>query len=98
MHRHTVLFNLNDDLDDAKRDEVVATLRTLKDLPTVNSMILEKNLVPVGDMAPYEFVLMGDFNDQDARDAYEKHDTHVQIIRETFLPHVKNFAIGDVNF
>ena len=98
MHRHTVLFNLNDDLDDAERDEVIATLRTLKDLPTVNSMILDKNLVPVGDMAPYEFVMIGDFDDQAARDAYEAHDTHVKIIRETFLPNVKNFAIGDVNF
>lgn len=98
MHRHTVFFNLNDDLDDTKRDDVIATLRTLKDLPTVNAMILEKNLVPAGDMAPYEWIMIGDFDDQDARDAYERHDTHVKIIRETFLPSVKNFAVGDVNF
>ncbi len=94
MHRHTVLFNLNDDADE---QAVIGAMRKLADLPTVDAMMLEENALPPGDKSPYKWCLIGDFADQDARDAYEKHDTHVDIIRNTFLPAVKDFIISDVN-
>lgn len=94
MHRHTVLFNLNDDTDE---QAVIGEMRKLADLPTVDAMMLEENALPPGDTSPYKWCLIGDFADQDARDAYEKHDIHVDIIRNTFLPAVKNFIISDVN-
>ncbi len=95
MHRHTVLFNLNDDADEAA---VMSAMNGLKDLPTVESMIIEENIVPIGEHSPYKWLLIGDFADQDARDAYEKHEHHVDVIRNTFLPSVKDFIMSDVNF
>jgi len=95
MHRHTVLFNLKDDADEAA---VMTAMNSLADLPTVESMLIEENIVPIGDHSPYKWLLIGDFADQDARDAYEKHAQHVEVIKNTFLPNVKDFIMSDVNF
>lgn len=94
MHRHVVLFNLNDDADE---EAVIDTMKILATLPTVDSLILAENAVPPGDKSPFKWQLVGDFKDQDARDAYEKHDTHVDVIRNTFLPNAKDFLVSDVN-
>ena len=94
MHRHVVLFNLNDDAD---AEEVIGSMKILASLPTVDALMLEENVVPAGANSPYKWLLVGDFADQDARDAYEKHDTHVDIIRNVFLPNVKDFIMSDVN-
>ena len=95
MHRHTVLFNLNDDADE---EAVITAMKTLAVLPTVETMMVEENIVPPGDHSPYKWCLIGDFADQDARDAYEKHDNHVDVIRNTFLPAVKDFIMSYVNY
>jgi hypothetical protein len=94
MHRHCVLFNLNDGSDE---DAVIESMKVLGSLPTVEAMMVEQNALPVGDKSPYKWILIGDFKDQAARDAYEKHDTHVDVIRNTFLPNVKDFCISDIN-
>ncbi len=95
MHRHNVLFNLKDDADEAT---VMAAMNTLATLPTVEAMIIKENLVPPGEYSPYKWLLIGDFADQDARDAYEKHEHHVDVIQNTFLPNAKYFIVSDVNF
>jgi hypothetical protein len=95
MHRHNVLFNLKDDADEAA---VMAAMKSLAGLPTVEAMVIEENIVPIGDISPYKWLLIGDFADQDARDAYEKHDHHVDVIQNTFLPNAKDFIVSDVNF
>jgi len=95
MHRHTVLFNLNDDADEKA---VMTAMQGLADLPTVESMMIGENIVPLGDISPYKWLLIGDFADQNARDAYENHEHHVDVIKNTFLPNAKNFIVSDVNF
>jgi hypothetical protein len=95
MHRHTVLFNLKDDADEAA---VMAAMKGLADLPTVESMVIGENVVPIGDISPYKWLLIGDFADQDARDAYESHQHHVDVIKNTFLPNAKDFIMSDINF
>ena len=95
MHRHTVLFNLKDDADEAA---VMAAMNSLADLPTVQAMVIGENIVPSGDHSPYKWLLIGDFADQDARDAYEKHEHHVDVIKHTFLPNAKDFIVSDINF
>lgn len=95
MHRHTVLFNLKDDAD---TDSVISTMKELASLPTVETMVVEKNIVPIGDKSPYEWCLIGDFKDQEARDSYEKHEKHVDVIRNTFIPSVKDFIMSDINY
>jgi hypothetical protein len=95
MHRHTVLFNLKDDADEAA---VMAAMNGLADLPTVESMVIGENVVPIGDISPYKWLLIGDFADQDARDAYESHQHHVDVIKNTFLPNAKDFIMSDINF
>ena len=94
MHRHVVLFNLNDDAD---AEEIIGSMKILASLPTVDAMIVEENVVPQGANSPYKWLLIGDFADQAARDAYEKHYTHTDIIRNVFLPNVKDFIMSDVN-
>lgn len=94
MHRHVVLFNLNDDADE---EAVIGTMKVLATLPTVDSLIVAENAVPPGDISPFKWQLVGDFKDQAARDAYEAHDTHVDVIRNTFLPNAKDFLVSDVN-
>ena len=47
-------------------------------------MVIEKNIVPIGEHSPYEWCLIGDFADLEARDSYEKHEIHVDIIKGTF--------------
>jgi hypothetical protein len=95
MHRHTVLFNLNDDADEAA---VMAAMNSLADLPTVHAMVIGENIIPTGERSPYKWLLIGDFADQDARDAYEKHEHHVDVIKNAFLPNAKDFIVSDVNF
>ena len=95
MHRHTVLFNLK---EEANETQVIERLRELAALPTVVAMVLEDNIVPISDNSPYKWCLIGDFNDTDAREAYEKHETHVDIIRTTFLPNISGFIMSDINF
>ena len=94
MHRHCVLFNLNDGSDE---EAVIESMKILGSLPTVEAMMIEQNAPPVGEKSQYQWILIGDFKDQTARDAYEKHDTHVDVIRNTFLPNVKDFCISDIN-
>jgi len=94
MHRHVVLFNLKDDADE---EAVIDSMKVLATLPTVDTLMLNENAVPPGDISPYKWQLVGDFKDQAARDAYEAHETHVDIIRNTFLPNAKDFIVSDVN-
>ena len=95
MHRHTVLFNIK---ESSNSKDVITKMKELKSLPTVEDMVIEKNIVPTSDHSPFEWCLIGDFKDQEARDAYEKHNLHVEIIRNIFLPHVKKFIMSDINF
>ncbi len=94
MHRHIVLFNLKEDADAAA---VIGTMQGLADLPTVESFMVAENALEPGDTAPYKWIMVGDFADQAARDAYEAHETHVDIIRNAFLPAVANYIIADAN-
>ena len=98
MHRHTVLFNFKDEVGDAGREEVATSLRDLGSLPTVNTLIVEENIVPAGERAPYAWILTGEFADQAARDTYEKDEKHVSAVRGGFLPNVKDFIVCDVNY
>jgi len=59
--------------------------------------MVEKNLLPPGNMAPYEWLLVGDFADRKARDAYETDERHAIVVRQKFLPYVKSFAMIDVD-
>jgi hypothetical protein len=95
MHRHTVLFNLKEESDET---QVIEKLKELAALPTVVTMVLEKNIVPVSDHSPYKWCLIGDFNDTDSREAYEKHEKHVEIIKTAFLPNISGFIMSDINF
>lgn len=95
MHRHTVLFNLKPDANEAT---VMGAMKSLAGLPTVESMVIEENIVPIGEHSPYKWCLIGDFADQAARDAYENHEQHVDVIKNAFLPNVKDFILSDVNF
>ncbi len=98
MHRHTVLFNLKDELDDADRENVIAAIRTLGDLPTVKAFVVQKNILTKNELAPYEWLMVGDFADETAREAYEKHDTHVDVVHNHFLPNVSEFIMADINY
>ena len=98
MHRHTVLFNLKDELTEADRTRVVAALRSLKTISVVKAMMLEKNKLPAGPTAPYEWLLIADFANDDDRQIYEKDALHVKVIRGDFVPSVKNYIIADVNY
>jgi hypothetical protein len=94
MHRHTVLFNLKDDAD---TDAVISALQSLSELPTADALMVGANAVPPGEHSPYAWLLVADFADQAARDAYEAHETHVDIIRNVFLPAAADFIVSDLN-
>lgn len=98
MHRHTVLFNFKDEVDAAGRAKAVDALRTLKTISVCKGFMLEKNKLPAGATAPYEWLLIADFANDDDRQTYEKDAHHVKVIRGDFLPTVKNYIIADVNF
>jgi hypothetical protein len=98
MHRHTVLFNLKDELDPAAKTKAIEALRSLKSIKVCKGLMVEKNKLPAGDKAPYEWLLIADFASDDDRQTYEKDEHHVKVIRGDFLPTVKNYIISDVNF
>ncbi|MDX2224104.1 MAG: Dabb family protein [Rhodospirillaceae bacterium] len=98
MHRHTVLFNFKDEVSEAERARVVEALRGLKSIGVVKGMMLHKNKLPAGPTAPYEWLLIADFANDDDRQTYEKDPLHVKVIRGDFVPNVKNYIIADVNF
>jgi hypothetical protein len=97
MHRHTVLFNLKDELSEAERKRVIDSMRTLRTMATVRDFMLERNKLPAGDKAPYEWLLVVDFSNDDDRQIYEKDAHHVKVIKDDFVPAVKNYVISDVN-
>jgi len=98
MHRHTVLFNLKDELDAAAKTKAIAALRSLKTISVCKGLMVEKNKLPPGDKAPYEWLLIADFANDEDRQTYEKDPHHVSVIKGEFLPAVKNYIISDVNF
>lgn len=98
MHRHTVLFNLKDELNEADKMKVIEGLRSLKSIKVCKGMMVEKNKLPAGDKAPYEWLMIADFANDDDRQTYEKDDYHVKVIKGDFVPAVKNYIISDVNF
>ncbi|MDX2144524.1 MAG: Dabb family protein [Rhodospirillaceae bacterium] len=98
MHRHTVLFNLKDDVDAATKTKAIEALRSLKSIKVCKGLMVEKNKLPLGDKAPYEWLLIADFANDEDRQTYEKDEHHVKVIRGDFLPTVKNYIISDVNF
>ena len=98
MHRHTVLFNLKDELSQADKMKAIDALRSLKTIKVCKGLMVEKNKLPAGEKAPYEWLLIADFANDEDRQTYEKDEFHVKIIRGDFLPTVKNYIISDVNF
>ncbi len=98
MHRHTVLFNLKDELSADEKKRVIDSMQTLRTISTVKGYMLEKNKLPGGDKAPYEWLLIADFANDDDRQIYEKDAHHVKVIKGDFVPAVKNYIISDVNF
>ena len=64
----------------------------------IRALMVEKNKLPAGDKAPYEWLLIADFANDDDRQAYEKDDHHVKVIKGDFIPAVKNYIISDVNY
>jgi hypothetical protein len=98
MHRHTVLFNLKDELTQPEKTKAIDALRSLKSIAVCKGLMVEKNKLPAGDKAPYEWLLIADFANDEDRQTYEKDEFHVKVIRGDFLPAVKNYIISDVNF
>lgn len=98
MHKHTVLFNFKDEVSDADRKRVVDLLRSLKSISVVKSMIVEKNKLPVGPKAPFEWVMISDFANDDDRQVYEKDPLHVKVIKTDWVPAAKDYIITDVNY
>jgi hypothetical protein len=98
MHRHTVLFNLKDEASAAEKIATIDALRSLKSIAVCKGIMVEKNKLPAGPTAPYEWILIADFASDADRETYEKDPHHVKVIRENFLPTAKNYIIADVNF
>ena len=98
MHRHIVMFNFKSDVAAADRERVAERLRSLGKLPTVTSFLVAKNILDRNEKRPFEWLMMGDYADEKARDAYEKDPHHVQVIRQEWLPVVDNYVVLDVNF
>lgn len=98
MHKHTVLFNLKDGLPEAERKRVIDSLKTLKSISVVKGMLVEKNKLPAGPKAPFEWLLIADFANDADRETYEKDAHHVKVIKGDFVPAVKDYIISDVNY
>ena len=98
MHKHTVLFNLKDGLPEAEHKRVIDSLRTLKSISVVKGMLIEKNKLPAGPKAPFEWLLIADFANDADRETYEKDPHHVKVIKGDFVPAVKDCIISDVNY
>jgi hypothetical protein len=97
MHRHAVLFNLKDELSEVEKERVIDSMRTLRTIAAVRDFILEKNRLPAGEKAPYEWLLVVDFSNDDDRQIYEQDARHVAVIKGCFVPAVKNYIVSDVN-
>jgi len=98
MHRHNVLFNFKEELSEEERNSVIESMRSLSNLPTAQNFVVEKNIVPPGEKSPFEWFLAGDFADEDARQAYEQDEHHLDVVRNTFIPSVKDFIMSDINY
>ena len=98
MHKHTVLFNFKDGLAETERKRVIDALRSLKTISVVKGMLVEKNKLAAGPKAPFEWILIADFANDDDRQTYEKDPLHVKIIRTDWVPAAKDYIIADVNY
>lgn len=98
MHKHTVLFNFKDEIAEGERSRVVDALRSLKAISVVKGMMLQKNKLPSGPKAPFEWLLIADFANDEDRQTYEKDPLHVKVIKGDFVPAVKDYIISDVNY
>src|SRR5262245_23675720 len=88
MIRHTVLFNLQDDLAPSDLDWLFAQVRGLAELPMVKRFEIGKLLAPREEW--YQRHIAGDFgwaitmefDDEDALYAYQANPYHVTVAQE----------------
>ena len=98
MHKHTVLFNFKDEVPETERKRVIDLLRSLKAISVCKSMMVEKNKLAAGPKAPFEWILIADFANDDDRQIYEKDPLHVKVIKTDWVPAAKDYIIADVNY
>lgn len=105
MIRHMVLFNLKPEIPDSERDELLASIRDLGNLPSVGLIQTGRLLDPRKPdyrnhmTRDFEYALLADFDDEDALYAYQRAPAHVTVAQEirkrVSAITVFDFVVGD---
>jgi uncharacterized protein (DUF1330 family) len=94
---HNVLFNFKDDVPQAERERVVASIESQKDADGIESMRVYRNLSydPAGD--GYEWIVMLDFLDEDRAFAFRTSADHEAQVARDFTPNHRGFIALNVH-
>ncbi len=89
-YRHIVLFRVHEGVSGARVDEAVGLLRSLNDLPMVESLRIERSLdARKGTMIVEE----AEFVDAAAFRAFRAHRRHVEVA--TAMAEISDWWVGD---
>lgn len=84
MLRHTVIFALTDETDEAKRDRAVERLRALASVPTVRRLDVGVD-AGISDRSA-DVILTAEFDDTAGWQAYQDHPDHVAVVQDVMAP------------
>lgn len=84
MLRHTVIFTLHPDTDEATRANAVERLRALASVPTVRRIDVQVD-AGISERSA-DMILTADFDDADGWQAYQDHPDHVAFVAEVMAP------------
>ena len=91
MIRHVVMFRFRDDADEAQRQAVHEAIATM---PEATGVTEAYAIGPDLDLAEdnFDFVVVGDFADQDAYLTYRDHPEHRRIVFDIIRPAITDRA------
>lgn len=84
MLRHTVVFTLTEEADEATRDRAADRLRALASVPTVRRLEVGID-VGISDRSA-DMILVADFDDAEGWQAYQDHPDHVAFVKDVMAP------------
>ena len=87
MIQHIVVFKVKDGLADAEKEDLLSSVRGLKDrVPGVLDLAIGENFSPRSEGFTHALVMR--FPDRAALDAYVAHPAHQDVVKNHFLPYL----------
>lgn len=92
MLEHTVIFTLIHDEGSFEEQDFLKSLRSFSDIPGVENFKINRQ---VSTKSPFTFQISMRFTDQQALEAYDASQAHVDFVNTRWIPEVQNHQTLD---